>query len=235
MDAIGNWLAGVPGWHTPSQWQAIGSMGTLAVAVAAAIFAYIQVRELRQTREDQARPYVAVYFETDGRLLFLVAKNFGTTTARDVRLSLDKPIKQSFKVGTEYQTLPLFDVMPVMVPGQEWRTFFDSGVGLVQEKLHDVYTATVTYSNSRRKPMPQDQFTLDWNIFLNIEWIGEKDIDHVANALEGIENAVKSWTESTGGLAVYNHDGDAKDEARSVARADRIAQPQSQADEGNGL
>ena len=82
-------------------------MGTLAVAVAAAIFAWFQVREVRRTREEKARPHVAVYFESNGRLLFLVVKNFGTTTARDVRLLLDKPIKQSFKVEAECVTLPL--------------------------------------------------------------------------------------------------------------------------------
>lgn len=219
MTEIGAWLAGIPGWRTPAEWQAIGAMGTLAVAAAAAIFAWFQIRELRRTREEQARPYVAVYWQTDGRALFFVVKNFGSTTAREVRLSLDKPIKRSFKVSGEHETLRIFDILPVMVPGQEWRTFYDTGVGLLQEELTETYTVTASYRDARGRRLPDDTFILDWSTFKDIEWIGEKTMDDIGDVLEKMQRTLASWTDGIRGLSVVNRDGDAKDAAH---RADLI-------------
>lgn len=45
---------------TPAEWTALGTIVTALVAVAAAIFAFMQVREIRRTREEQVRPFVVV-------------------------------------------------------------------------------------------------------------------------------------------------------------------------------
>jgi len=55
---------------------------TLLVAVIAALYARSAVREAKETREGQSRPYVVAYLVADGFLIDLVVKNFGMTPAR---------------------------------------------------------------------------------------------------------------------------------------------------------
>jgi hypothetical protein len=191
-------------------------MGTLVVAVAAAIFAGSQVLELRRSRREQTRPYVAVYYEVTDTTLFLVVKNFGTTTARNVRVTPNTPMRRSFKIGDEHETLKLFDELPAMVPGQEWRTFFDVGIGRVNADLNEVYKVTASYRDSRGKRLRDDTFLLDWTTFLNIEFVGTKTVNDIGKSLEKIESTLTSWTDGIRGLSVISRDGDASDERRRL-------------------
>ncbi len=73
---------------TITDWlTAISTLGTMAVALGAAVPAYRAVRESRNLREDQARPFVVVTLEPSGasrHFLDLVVRNHGKTMARDV-------------------------------------------------------------------------------------------------------------------------------------------------------
>jgi hypothetical protein len=55
-------------------------------------------------------------------------KNFGTTGARDVVPTSNPKLKRSTGSGDETQDVWMFDRLPLLAPGQEWRTFFDSGL-----------------------------------------------------------------------------------------------------------
>src|SRR5688500_7639878 len=83
---------------TADQWTALGTVVTAVVAVLAAGFAALQVRELRRTRADPTRPFVVVDIQPGAawsNLLDLVIENIGTTAARDVHIEFDPPLKQS--------------------------------------------------------------------------------------------------------------------------------------------
>lgn len=114
-------------------WQDIGATGTLAVALAAAAFAYFQVREAAKTRRDQARPYVVAFLERSAlSSVDLIIKNFGQTAARHIQLVWDRPVRSTFGKGRgEEMKLP--DSLPLLAPGQEWRTVWDfEGRGAVR-------------------------------------------------------------------------------------------------------
>jgi hypothetical protein len=84
---------GIVAAHGPSAqtWSAVGdlagataALGTLAVAIGAVYAAFQQVRQARELREEQARPYVAVFMEPSTRsprVIDLVIRNFGSTAA----------------------------------------------------------------------------------------------------------------------------------------------------------
>jgi len=40
-------------------WSAIAALGTFVVALTATVFAFVQIRQARALRVEQARPYVA--------------------------------------------------------------------------------------------------------------------------------------------------------------------------------
>src|ERR1700678_1127195 len=83
----------------PTDWlTAIGTDATAIVAIGAAVVAYWAVKESKQLREDQARPFVVVTLEPSGasrHFLDLVVRNHGKTVAHDVQFSFDKELQST--------------------------------------------------------------------------------------------------------------------------------------------
>ncbi len=159
MSAITDWLT------------AIGTDATAVVAVGAAVVAYLTVKESRQLREDQARPFVMVTLEPSGasrHFLDLVVRNHGNTVAHDVQFSFDKPLRST----NDALGYPLADVkflrdgIPTLTPGAEYRVMFDSiparhEAGNRGEELPDSYTVTVQYNNRNGDALSPEKYVLD--------------------------------------------------------------------------
>ena len=86
-----SWLVGL----TSENWQAIGSIGTLVVAVFAAAYARNQVSEARRIRLEQSQPQVVIDLEAHSLLIQLVIQNTGPTTARNVRFTFDPALEST--------------------------------------------------------------------------------------------------------------------------------------------
>jgi hypothetical protein len=209
----------------PDEWSAIAALGTFFVALFATVFAFMQIRQARALRIEQTRPYVAAYLELghnfDISFIFLVVKNFGSTTARDITVTSDISMKRAWGNVSNPETLLLFDKLPVLVPGQEWRTLFDWGPSRVQAELDEKYTLTVMSSNSSGKPLPGETFVLDWNTFKPTKNIGVKTIHDVGKSMKKIEETLGKWTEGHRGLSVVSRDGHRKDAEVSAANRER--------------
>jgi hypothetical protein len=207
MSTVGTdfWISTAPEWG-----QAVAGIGTLVVAVFAAIYAARQVGEARRLREEQARPYVAAFLELSGEsTLELVVKNFGATTARNVTMTSDKVMKRYWG-GDEAEDLLTFDSLPVLVPGQDWRTLFDEA-GLRMEKDTDAYTVVVRSQDSHGRQLPDEEFVLDWRTYQHKQYIGQRTLHDIGEALVKIERTVKDWSESPKGLSVVTRSGADKD------------------------
>lgn len=206
------------GWApTTDEWQAFGAVGTLVVAVVAAIYAGQQVREARRSRAEQTRPYVAVYLEllreVEMSMLQLVFKNFGTTTARDISVTVDKPMHRAWGRASSPEELKLFDRLPALVPGQTWETLFDWGPDRFEAGLNDVYKVTVHSHDSGGKPLPDETFVIDWTTLVPTRNVGVKTTHHVGKSLSTIEQTMQRWTEGLSGLRVFTRSGEEKDRA----------------------
>lgn len=222
-----DWIASLPGLLSAEEWQAVGAMGTLAVAIAAAIFAGVQVLEAGRLRREQSRPYVVVYVHRVApTILDLVVKNFGTTAARDIVLHWDRPVTLRWDKAAE--PIELFDRLPLLVPGQEWRTVWDLHGHRIEDE-EEPYVARLSSRDARGKKLPEERFDLDTRHFA-FEMMWERDgLHEIAGSLEKIQRATSSWTDGIRGLSVYARDGDAKDKRDSErweagrARRDQIA------------
>jgi hypothetical protein len=194
---------------------AVAAVGALIVAIVAAKYAKGQLDEARGVREEQAQPYVTATLEPSPasfRLIDLVLKNLGTTAAYDVQLTSDPPMRR-IKDG-DYAGVWPGDVIRTLVPGQEWRTFWDSSYEWINATPAQParYKVTLTFRDSKDKEH-RFESVLDWDVFrsrLNVDVKGEHD---AAKALIAISATVGKWTEDhRGGLAVFTRDGEAKDQ-----------------------
>ncbi|SON62254.1 hypothetical protein MSIMFI_03775 [Mycobacterium simulans] len=89
--------------------------------------------QAQRTRDEMAQPTVVMYAEpnpTDWQLLEVVIKNFGSTPAYEVTPTIEPPLQSlpNNLSGGELYEIPIPPMIPILAPGQEWRTLWDSAV-----------------------------------------------------------------------------------------------------------
>ena len=163
MDAV-SWLE----WWTAERVIALAAVGQLVVLVAAALFARAQVREARELRAEQARPFVVVDFELDRRpLINLVVANLGKTMARNVRITVDPPLRSTVydSFGSPIGKLKLFtEVVPSLAPGKRIVLLFDSVPQRTEAGLPDSYQVRLSYEWDGGRPIVDTQ-RLDLDLY----------------------------------------------------------------------
>lgn len=157
---------GPEGWAA-ADWEAFAALVTAFVAVVAILVALYQLKEARELRWEQARPYVVGYLEPDAadpRAISLVVRNFGTTAATALELEIEPtPLRSG---GVHGGQLRFPSTLPTLVPGQEWRTFWDLSAHRYQATLPSQHTLSLTFLDSRGEKH-QETFLLDWDLFLD--------------------------------------------------------------------
>lgn len=203
---------------TAEAWTALGTWATAAVALVAGAAALRQVREMRRTREHENRPYPVVFMElndSDKYVVELVVKNFGRTCAYDVTVKFDPPLVRT--AGSDRsEPVGTFDRLPVLVPNQPWRTFWDQTFDYVESDLPEHFTAVVSFRGESHRRGAENftlSYRLDWSIFSGNRFFRPDTIADGAKALKKISNTLEKAQESgRDGLNVWVRDGSAKDE-----------------------
>jgi hypothetical protein len=137
--------------------------------------------------------------------LEIVLKNFGTTPAYDVHVDVRPPITSTpnLQTGDELADVPIPGI-PILAPGQEWRTVWDSAperkqhTRQLQQRLgidgfseadierltptakHD---ATVTYADSRKR-RHETPSVLDFDQREGTTWVDIKTVHDLTKTLE---------------------------------------------------
>jgi hypothetical protein len=202
---------------------AAATLGLLIVACIAGFLAYRQLRESRKLREAQAQPYVAVFADTNPSSAFvidLVVRNFGQTAAKDIRILFNPaPMRQAGTETGELVELP--GVIPTLVPGQEWRTLWDTTMARAQSDLPKVYEISVAFEDSWSRPYNL-QSRIDWDPLINRDVVTSHSLHDAVEALKEIASTVKGWNEGRGpGLSVLARDGEKADARREEWREQR--------------
>jgi len=75
----------------------------------------------------------------------------------------------------------LFDVLPTMVPGEEWATWWDSAATRWESGQATSSTVTVSFRDSLGGKH-SEHYVLDWNAHEHRQFIVRKDMDDLARA-----------------------------------------------------
>src|SRR6266853_944417 len=93
LNAALDGLQAIGAWLDPEHHQGLWLMLTALVLTAAAIAAGLQLREARRLRRAQIRPFVVMEFHVlPSSAIYLRFSNLGTTMARNVRFTFDRPL-----------------------------------------------------------------------------------------------------------------------------------------------
>lgn len=157
----------------------LAAAGTLAAALVAAV-AVVQARRLQ---DEKAQPYVVALVENNpnvAEMLELSFKNVGETAARDIQISFDpKPQRSAWGSRDKTEDLSLPATLPVLVPGQEWRTTWDSSHSRHGSGLPHRHEVTLTYTGLKGRKS-SETYVIDWEHLYSRGYMEEKTVHHLA-------------------------------------------------------
>ncbi|MGA7088954.1 MAG: hypothetical protein WB116_11895 [Candidatus Dormiibacterota bacterium] len=189
-------------------WATVLEAGVLAVA---ALFAWNQLREMREARVAQTRPYVITYIHPNPSahtIIDFVIANVRKTVARDIKLTFAPELSESSGPAASFSGAhwAAFDSgLPTLAPGQQLSCLWANSLKVlakdgVAPKQHRV---TITYSGDIPAGSNySDEYVLDVGAFSGLMKVAAKGTDDAVRVLESLRDSFKSWTE-TDGVRVY--------------------------------
>lgn len=197
----------------PEHWTAVFQGVTAAIALVSVVFAFRQVLEARKLREEQAKPFVVVNFETSKvweKGLLLVVENIGKTLARNVHLRFSpKLVSTMSEDGYDLnESILIQNGIPSMPPGMKVSALFDLSHKRKSADLPMAYKVEVEFEDFRGNRQTPLEYLLDLNIYYGLRSIREYGIHHAAKALMEIDRTLTRWTAHFNGLRVWVRDED---------------------------
>lgn len=185
-------------WHNltdlgSATWLAIAAWAAVALGVAALIYANRQVKRNRQLVAEQIQPHVVMYMEpnaADWHLIELVVRNFGRTPAHNIGFTFFKrPTVARYEEDydderPDVEELQLPRELPILAPGQEWRTVWDSAMdrNALGDAIESRFVGAVIYYDrppvesrwsiiglARKRREFQTKVVLDWDDLQPVE------------------------------------------------------------------
>ena len=190
--ATGFWHLGADVWTAIATW--VAALVALAAAAVAGTIGLGQLNESREMRRAEYQPYVVVLMEESAASQHqydLVIRNTGRTPAWAITVSFSHPL-DSANLPPGYRPIKVPSEIAVLVPGQEWRTYWDySKKRDDAENLPAQYTATVRFRDSRGQELGPYEYTLDWNLAIMRTPITVNTLHDGMGALKDIARHVK--------------------------------------------
>lgn len=158
-------------------WLTVGVWALVGVVLIALIYSRIQIKRSRDIGAQTTRPYVTVYMEphaADWHVIELVVRNFGQTAAYDIQLSWVNPptvadYENEHDGKVEISELQLPSHLPILAPGQDWRTVWDSALERYQLEgpVESAFEGVVKYYDNPRgrghkRRAYESVISLDW-------------------------------------------------------------------------
>jgi hypothetical protein len=176
-----DWPWGWPGLLSPWDWTATDWAGvTCVVLIAAAIVAWRHLREARQLREQQARPFVVIDLDIKSTIAQFEITNIGSTIARDVRFRFEPPLKSSWDDEPGRKPLAQANLfmsgIPSLPPGKVITTMFDQIPNRIAKELPSDYAVQVSYRDAFGKTLT-DETTVGYGPILETSRLTTYDIN----------------------------------------------------------
>jgi len=213
--------------------EAIGTWATFVVAITAAGFVWVQIRDARRATQEATQPNVVAMFESNPvtpQVVELAIRNFGSTPARNVSVAIEPKPRRTMG-GGQVQDVWIPSMIPFLAPGQEWRTTWDFAPQRASSPelgAEDRHLAHVTFDGLAGTGRRTTEAVLDWSAFKGRRYLDIKTIHHAAKSLRVLERLLTKWSEGSHGMAVLVRDGDKVDADEKAAYDAYVASKQAE-------
>jgi hypothetical protein len=164
-----------------------------ATQAAAEVFA-LSLRVMKEERDQEIAPYVVVYFDIayEEKIIYLVVKNIGKSTARDVRIQFrPKLIGNS---GEDMSELPIIkNGIASLSPNQEIRTFVDSITAFFFERNDQplTYEAKISFYGDLKDTQKVTEQVIDLTADKRLSNIAQRGTHDLINEVEKISRNIE--------------------------------------------
>lgn len=165
----------------------------------------------------RTQAYVVAYVEpspTVPEFADLVITNFGATPAYDIKLISDPPLARMSRPGDpgREQLMPNQPI-PMLVPGQQWRTSWEMISVYQDAELPRRYEVTVSFTDER-EPHRKTRAVLDWTSLIERRYVTKSNAPDGVVKLHGNEPTLAQLIELAWGgqEPEETYGGDALDE-----------------------
>lgn len=224
--------------HHQGFWLMVGALAgcsSVVVFAAAAIVAYRQLHEARVLRRAQVRPFVVIDFHPmPSSIVNLKISNIGSTMARNIRFTFDRPLTTTRGDQWNLMELQIFrSDIKSLAPGRVIEFLFDTWIG--RDEKDDRYQVTVEYAGEGRRRF-RDPIDLDLGVFRNTRFIRRDGLHEIHKQLESLATSLQRFEAPGGGLLTLSPHELAEREGewlRHLERASQVpdAQPASEGEE----
>jgi hypothetical protein len=203
-------------WHA-GQWSALAGWVTVGVYLALGYFAWRQLRQVRELRDEEARPYVIVDVAARSVVLYVSIRNIGKTPAYNVRITFDHPLESTRKTRADFMSVPVFAApIPMLAPNREIQVLFDSATELLNApNIRLTYEVSVSYEGLHGRLYVDPPAPLDFSHLRSVA-VDPPGISDIAYAVRDIGKEIRKWTDGSSGLLTMN-----VDRASYMSRRDR--------------
>lgn len=164
----------------------LGSAATIVLALLTSQM----VREMKQAREEERRPYVYVDFLFDANIIFLTIKNAGRNGAKNIKFNFSEPLISSDK--RKISEIKLFkDGIDFLPPDKEIKTWFDMAPSFYKSGLPTSYEVEVIYKDVVSNKWYSEKFRLDLETYKGITYVDRKTIHHAVEQLKSINQTLR--------------------------------------------
>lgn len=91
------------------------------------------------------------------------------------------------------EVVELPEVIPTLVPGQEWRTLWDTQIARKDSELPSRHSASLRFRDAHGKREYSFEFGLDWDSAARRDVVDVHGLHDAAKALRGIDGTLKAW------------------------------------------
>lgn len=167
----------------------VSLMGSIATVILA-ILTLQMVREMKQSREEDRRPYVYVDFVFDTSVILIMVKNSGRSGAKNIKFSFSPALVSS--KNEKISEINMFkEGIKFLPPEREIKTWFDMGPSFYKSDLPKTYNVEIEYQNAITDKKYRESFVLDFNTRLGIATITRHTLHDLVEELRKINSTLK--------------------------------------------
>jgi hypothetical protein len=204
---------------TEAFWVATSALATVALLCVTAAYVWVTYRMLQAAREQlwvSSRPRMLVAARTNqgGQFLLIHVENVGVSPARNLKLTIDRPVHRNFGKKEDLREIPLFrNGLRALPPDTPSRfglgTSFEYLTEEIDRAKHPLaFTVTTTYEHDGRTI--RDSFPIDiedqyaWSSIErdNLDEFSRKFPDEFNRAAGDIVRALESLSSASGSIEI---------------------------------
>jgi hypothetical protein len=160
------------------------------------------LEEMKESRDQEFSPYLVAYFDAPDwkPLIYLVIRNVGKSTARDVSLEFDPPLVNSR--GSRIDEMPfVVNGIPAMPPEYEIRHFIDLVHSFFGSSLPLTYKVKIAYSGGLKSETRTTEQIIDLASWKHLQNVREKGVNELVNEVEKLVRKSNGIEQNLGNLA----------------------------------